>query len=64
MFHTLVSPSKRANDTIEGFGWEGDILRNRGTGAHPEGLPAQNTLTHFGIPPGAGRTVLFKPLSG
>ena len=25
MFLTLVSPSKRANDTIEGFGWEGDI---------------------------------------
>ncbi len=36
MFHTLVSPSHRQNDTIEGFGLEGDILRNRGTGAHPE----------------------------
>ena len=64
MFHTLVSPSKRQNDTIEGFGWEGDILRNRGTGAHPDGLPGQNLLTYFGIPPGLGRTVLFKPLSG
>ena len=26
MFHTLVSPAKRQNDTIEGFGVEGDIL--------------------------------------
>jgi hypothetical protein len=64
MFHTLVSPSKRQNDTIEGFGWEGDILRNRGTGAHPDGLPGQTAVTYFGIPPGLGRTVLFKPLSG
>ena len=64
MFHTLVSPSKRANDTIEGFGWEGDILRNRGTHAHPDGLPGQNALTYYGMAPGAGRTVLFKPLSG
>ena len=64
MFHTLVSPAKRQNDTIEGFGIAADILRNRGTGAHPDGLPGQNALTYFGIPPGLGRTVLFKPLSG
>ena len=41
MFHTLVSPAKRQNDTIEGFGIAADILRNRGTGAHPDGLPGQ-----------------------
>ncbi len=64
MFHTLVSPSKRQNDTIEGFGIEGDILRNRGAGAHPQGLPQQNALSYFGMPAGWGRTVLFKPLSG
>ena len=57
-------PLKRHNDTIEGFGIAADILRNRGTGAHPDGLPGQNALTYFGIPPGLGRTVLFKPLSG
>ncbi len=64
MFHTLVSPVKRQNDTIEGFGIAGDILRNRGTGAHPEGLPQQNAFSYFGMPAGSGRTVLFKPLSG
>ena len=64
MFHKFVSPAKRKNDCTEGFGIEGDILRNRGTGAHPDGLPGQNALTYFGIPPGLGRTVLFKPLSG
>ena len=64
MFHKFVSPAKRQKDTTEGFGIEGDILRNRGTGAHPDGLPGQNALTYFGIPPGLGRTVLFKPLSG
>ena len=35
MFHKFVSPAERKNDTTEGFGIEGDILRNRGTGAHP-----------------------------
>ncbi len=62
MFHTLVSPVKRQNDTIEGFGWEGDILRNRG--AHPDGLTAQTQLTYFGVPAGQGVSALFKPLSG
>ena len=64
MFQTLVSPSKRQNDTIEGFGIAGDILRNRGDGAHPDGLPGQHAQTYFGITAGLGRTVLFKPLSG
>ena len=27
MFHTLVSPVKRQNDTIEGFGVEGDFFK-------------------------------------
>ena len=61
-FHTLVSPSKRQNDTIEGFGFEGDILRNRN--AHPDGLPIQNAQTYPGILRGNAMTVLFKPLSG
>ena len=64
MFHQFVSPAKSENDTTEGFGWAGDILRNRGDGAHPDGKPGQNAQTYFGIPPGLGRTVLFKPLSG
>ena len=62
MFHTLVPPDKRRNDTIEGFGWEGDIFRNRG--AHPDGLTAQNASNYFGINGGQGVSVLFKPLSG
>ena len=62
MYHTLVSPDKRKNDTIEGFGWEGDIFRNRG--AHPDGLTAQNASNYFGINGGQGVSVLFKPLSG
>ena len=61
-FHTLVSPVKRQNDTIEGFGIEGDILRCRG--AHPEGLPIQTATNYRGIPRGKAMTVLFKPLSG
>ena len=62
MFHTLVSPLKRQNDTIEGFGVEGDILRCRG--AHPDGLPIQTPLSYRGIPKGGAMSVLFKPLSG
>ena len=62
MFHTLVSPNKRSNDTIEGFGWEGDILRNRG--AHPDGLTVQNASNYFGVAGGSSVSVLFKPLSG
>jgi hypothetical protein len=62
MFHTLVAPVKRQNDTIEGFGVVGDILRNRG--AHPEGFPAQTAVTYSGIAKGGAMTVLFKPLSG
>ena len=62
MFHTLVSPDKRRNDTIEGFGWEGDIYRNRG--AHPDGLTVQNATNYFGIPGASSMSVLFKPLSG
>ena len=62
MFHTLVSSDKRRNDTIEGFGWEGDIFRNRG--AHPDGLTAQNATNYFGIPGASSVSVLFKPLSG
>ena len=61
-FHTLVSPVKRQNDTIEGFGIEGDILRCRG--AHPDGLTIQDSTTYRGIPKGKAMTVLFKPLSG
>ena len=62
MFHTLVSSDKRRNDTIEGFGWEGDIFRNRG--AHPDGLTAQNASNYFGIQGASSVSVLFKPLSG
>ena len=62
MFHTLVSPIKRQNDTCEGFGVVGDILRNRG--AHPEGFPAQTPATYSGIPKASAMSVLFKPLSG
>ena len=62
MFHTLVSPVKRQNDTIEGFGVEGDILRCRG--AHPDGFPIQTPLNYRGIPKGGAMSVLFKPLSG
>ena len=62
MFHTLVSPIKRQNDTIEGFGVEGDILRCRG--AHPDGFPIQTPLSYRGIARGSSMTVLFKPLSG
>jgi hypothetical protein len=62
MFHTLVAPSKRHNDLIEGFGQEGDILRNRG--AHPDGLPVYNALSYHGIAKGKAMSVLFKPLSG
>ena len=61
-FHTLVSPIKRQNDTIEGFGIEGDILRCRG--AHPDGLTIQTAANYRGIPKGSAMTVLFKPLSG
>ena len=62
MFHTLVSPIKRQNGTIEGFGVEGDILRCRG--AHPDGFPIQTALSYRGIPKGNAMTALFKPLSG
>ncbi len=62
MFHTLVSPVKRQNDTIEGFGVEGDISRCRG--AQPDGLTAQTSATYRGIPKGGAMTALFKPLSG
>ena len=62
MFHTLVSPIKRQNDTIEGFGVEGDILRCRG--AHPDGFPIQTAVNYRGIPKGGAMSVLFKPLSG
>ena len=62
MFHTLMSPIKRQNDTIEGFGVAGDILRCRG--AHPDGLTEQNALTYRGIEKGDSMTVLFKPLAG
>ena len=61
MFHTLVSPSKRQNDNIEGFGNDPNILRWRG--GHPD-LPIQTALTYRGIPKGCSQTVLFKPLSG
>ncbi len=54
-FHALVSPTQRQNDTIEGFGFEGDILRN--CGVHPDGLPAQDAGTCTGIYPGEAMTV-------
>ncbi len=62
MFHILVSPVKRQNDTIEGFGVEGDILRCRQ--AHPDGLPAQSPYNYNDIPKCGAMSVLFKPLSG
>ena len=61
MFHTLVSPAKRQNDNIEGFGNDPNILRWRG--GHPD-LPTQTALNYRGIPKGGAMTVLFKPLSG
>ncbi len=62
IYHTLVSPVQRQNDTIEGFGVVGDILRNRGV--HPEGFPAQTPVTYNGMPKSGAMSVSFKPLSG
>ena len=59
MFHTLVSPSKRQNDNIEGLGNDPNILRWRG--GHPD-LPIQTALNYRGIPKGGSQTVFFQAI--